>query len=333
MAWVVSILQEKRSVNTSNKQNSDSQFRESKKCCICDLDDYRVCYEWPANFYPHDQFETASWDGRTNLPLTIVECSNCSMVYTRPSFKEQHLGLIYPDDIVPASTDSAKLLATRKWDGIISCMKRHLPQGSTVCDVGTRYGVLVKQLAEHGFSSWGVEYNAAAVSKSIELGIENVFEGTIKTIGHIREKHSIDRVNGFVLDDVLEHLVNPAEEISALAENQKSGDFIFARQMNWNSLGHKLFRKSWYYLQPGAHMYFFDPQSAKKLFDNAGYDIVEIQKAPLTENICSFRDIAVGVVKRLLGRGRRNWNVNGKEMYLNRRSKLSDMFLVVAKKR
>ena len=78
-----------------------NELRESKPCCICNADQHKEVYQWPANYYSHQEFETASWDGRQSLPLSIVKCSSCQMVYTRPSFKLESLSLVYPDDIVP----------------------------------------------------------------------------------------------------------------------------------------------------------------------------------------------------------------------------------------
>lgn len=309
-----------------------NELRESKPCCICNADQHKEVYQWPANYYSHQEFETASWDGRQSLPLSIVKCSSCQMVYTRPSFKLESLSLVYPDDIVPPEIKPDVVLKSTKWQAIIDEMKLHLPEGASACDIGTRYGVLVKQLADAGFKSWGVEYNPIAVQKSVELGVSNVFVGVIADIAKICKEQSFSNVNAFVMDDVLEHLVHPLEDLKVLASVQKSGDFVFARQMDWNSLGHKLYGKKWYYLQPGAHMYFFNADTASKLFDAAGYDIVAIRKASLKTNLRSIFQLAITRVKKLMGRGP-IWKINGKEMYLAKRGKLSDMFLVVARKR
>ena len=45
-------------------------------------------------------FETAGWDGRQHIPMTIVECRTCGLRFTCPSFKEEFLDLVYPPDVI-----------------------------------------------------------------------------------------------------------------------------------------------------------------------------------------------------------------------------------------
>jgi hypothetical protein len=138
------------------------EFLEEKKCDICGELEYKTVYQWPANYYPHDIYETASWDGRQLIDIKIVKCKNCGVLYTNPAFKELYLNLVYPDDLVEKNNlDFNELLQDKKWADIIEYIKKYLPKTtSTIVDIGARYGILVKQLELIGYkNAVGVEFN------------------------------------------------------------------------------------------------------------------------------------------------------------------------------
>lgn len=307
-------------------------IRESKPCCICDKESYQVLYQWPSNFYDHDKFETASWDGRQSINLQIVRCVNCGTVYTNPSFKAESLHLVYPEDLIQTETrDKNELLKEQKWNELIDLIIHFLPEGSTVCDVGTRYGILPEKIREKGYNTFGIELNQGAVEYAEKIGIEEVYHSDIFGINHVLNQKGIKNVNAFVLDDVLEHLVDPFKELSTLSSAQSKGDYFVLRQMDHDSWGRKIFRKNWYYYQPAAHMYFFDDKSIKALLDKVGYEVVKTIKTPPKHQLKPF----VVQILRKFGVAKYQFptQLNGKRMYLDKRFKLEDMFVVVARKK
>lgn len=306
-------------------------IREEKPCIICESSDFDKIYEWQAESYLHDKFETSSWDGRQALPLTVGKCSQCGLVYTRPSFKKDSLHLVYPDDIIPENLNVSQLMSETKWDDLIATTQSFLPSGSSICDIGTRYGVLVEKLRTKGFNAFGVELNPQAVKSAEDLGIKNVFESDIEHLEKVTSELGLDSVNGFIMDDVLEHLVNPVDEIRILSRLQASGDYLFLRQMDYDSLGRKVFRKKWYYYQPAAHMYFFDERSVKNLMEKLGYEIELIKKGSFPKHLKFF---FISILRRLgFRRFMMPYTADGKDHYLNKRYHLDDMFLVVARKK
>jgi 2-polyprenyl-3-methyl-5-hydroxy-6-metoxy-1,4-benzoquinol methylase len=241
------------------------------------------------------------------------------------------LDLVYPEDLIDSENrDKDELMKEKKWDGLIKKLSLFLSPNSTICDVGARYGVLVQKLDDFGFNSFGIELNKGAVNYSKKVGIENVFHSDILGIKSVVDKLKFESVNAFIMDDVLEHLVDPYVELSTLSKYQKSGDFLFLRQMDHNSPGRYLFRKNWYLYQPAAHMFFFDDSSISRLLKKVGYDVVATYKTPLLGQIKPF------IVQMLRYLGIKKYLMplqkNGKQMYLDKRGRLEDMFLVVAKK-
>lgn len=311
-------------------------FREFVSCRLCGADDYEIAYEWPANYYDHSKYETASWDGRKEISLRICKCKKCRLPYTNPSFKEEYLGLVYPDDLIPShesintKDDFIGLLNLEKYEDLYSSIKKFISKKDTILDIGTRYGGLPYYLRSLGFSSFGLELNDSAVELAKKNGLDYIHKGTIDDIVNFKEKVFTDSLNCIIMDDVLEHLVDPLNNILEISKFQTKGDVLIMRQMNWNGLGHKFFRKNWYYLQPAAHMSFFSPGTTKNLLEKCGYETIRVIKKNSIVNI--FRTIVRLGKKFTLGKNK--WKTeNNKLMYLQERDKMyDDMFIIIAVK-
>jgi len=311
--------------------DSCESFLEEKRCVLCGTDAYKVVYAYPPDYYAHSEYETCSWDGRAAIPLTLVQCSHCGLIYTRPSFKADALNRVYPDDIV-ADVSFASTLTLAKHRTLIEAAQRYLPGRKVLMDIGTRYGALPRAAREAGYQAYGIEYNPASVQLAASHGLDYVFQGTLDDLGAVARAIGLSSVDIVVLDDVLEHLVNPVEALERASLVQRSGDGLILRQMNWNSLGRHLFGARWYYIQPAAHMYYFDPHHVKLLLDKVGYDIVEV----LTPNIFEAIPKTLWMTLRQLLRPRLHAPgcVHGdKPLYLSRRWRgWHDLFTVVAVK-
>ena len=219
-------------------------FLESKPCAICGSGEYRVKYSWPKKFYNREKYETCSWDGRQDIPLQIVSCTSCGFIYTNPSFKEKNLELIYPGDIIDKTLSPENLFnpKNKKFNSILKIAKQYKKSG-VLMDIGTRFGALPKIATDrYGYQGYGIEYNPASVEYGKKY-FSNIYEGTITTLLGLTKK--LKRPEIIVMDDVLEHLVYPNRDFDIIQTIQTKGDIIIMRQMDYNSLGRKLFGKSW----------------------------------------------------------------------------------------
>ncbi len=308
-------------------------FLEEKPCPICEDDDSSVVDEFPPEHYPHAEYETASWDGRQRIPLTIVRCASCSLVYSRPSFRVDHLNLIYPDDLVDDPPPLERLFRRGhpKHAPLARLVSRTMPVGARVVDLGSRFGVFPWILRESfGVDAYGIELNAASVAWGQER-FDGIIQGSIEDLPAIAAEKSWDRIHAFTLDDVLEHLVNPRETLDALAGFQAPGDRLILRQMDVSGLGHRLYGEDWYYLQPAAHMYYFDEKTASALLDQCGYDVLEVVRVSALRNLVETlaRDVSMRI-RRTLRRRR----PGERPLYLTQRKRAEDdMFMVVGQRR
>lgn len=255
-----------------------NDMREQKRCTVCGENTHITLYSWEPNFYDHEKFETCSWDGRQSLSLTIVQCTNCAHVYTSPAFRPVDLGLVYPADIVPDDTDSVwKNLTAKKYVEFAHTVAKFFPRGSVVCDVGTRYGGLPKQLINFEMQAFGLEYNTMAVERALQFA-NPVAQGTVDDIESAAKSFGYSQIDVVTMDDVSEHLAYPDKDFRHIFNTLRSGGGLVTRQMNIDSVGHKLYRRDWYYLQPAAHMNYFSPSTLGRLLETIGFKVIAVEK-------------------------------------------------------
>lgn len=317
--------------------SAPASFLESRPCPVCDARDAEPVVTFPADHYDHERFETASWDGRQSVAMHIVRC-RCGLVRTDPAFREDHLGLVYPQDLVDVGMSERQLdrlfsvAHQRKFAHMASHVGRFLQTGATVVDIGARYGAFAHIARElGGFDAWGLEYNPAAVAVGRKR-FDRLWQGLISDLPARMEAAGLDAVDGFVLDDVLEHLPHPNRDLATLARSQRSGGFVFLRQMDMASLGRRRFGDQWYYLQPAAHMFYFDEASVTALLARHGYEVVDVQRPHPTST-------AARTYASLPGQWLKRWRARRapagrRPSYLTQRFKgADDMFLVTARLR
>jgi 2-polyprenyl-3-methyl-5-hydroxy-6-metoxy-1,4-benzoquinol methylase len=292
-------------------------------------------YAYPADYYDHARWETASWDGRVSAALSIVRCSKCALMYSRPSFRENALGHVYPQDLVdPELSFERALTATRGKHKKMLAELAPLRTSGSLCDIGTRYGVLPHLARAAGFDGFGIEYNAASVRVATAANVP-VYQGSVQDLPRVLKERGQTHVDVFVLDDVLEHLVDPESALRTLRSCQQPGGLLMLQQMDLDSLGHRLFQRHWYYLQPAAHMFYFSERTLRALLDRVGYDVQRVVRPALLRNLRRTMSRTLpGAALKLARAGARGKHADRKPSYLTCRFRSADdMFLVIAQKR
>lgn len=170
-----------------------------------------------------------------------------------------------------------------------------------------------------------------------------VFQGTVEQMSKIRNEGGYSSVDVITMDDVSEHLTHPDMDFRALFDILPPGGILITRQMNVASLGHRLYGRNWYYLQPAAHMNYFSPRTLGQLLSQIGFQMVSVDEPHTLPLI--FRTLYVPFRKRLRsflwkiratpfkGPKKVDNKTATKPLYLVKRKKTSgDLFTMVCRK-
>jgi hypothetical protein len=176
---------------------------------------------------------------------------------------------VYSDKLDPWSSHSQ-----------ITSMLEGLPEGSRVLDIGTASGTLARMCSNRGYVMRGIEPVIDWVDRDL---YSEIFIGTLEqTPDTFLEGHS-----AVVCGDVLEHLVNPEEQLKRLVDIQPSGCIFIISVPNvaniWVRMNLLLGRFD--YSDRGildrTHLHFYTRKTFNGLLKSSGLTINELTFTPI----------------------------------------------------
>jgi 2-polyprenyl-3-methyl-5-hydroxy-6-metoxy-1,4-benzoquinol methylase len=150
-----------------------------------------------------------------------------------------------------------------------------------ILEVGCGDGIFAESV-KNKFNAevWGVELSEDAAKKA-EKVIDKVFTGDIIELVNTLPANYFDCI---VINDVLEHILDPFKLLSKIKSLIKNNGYIVSSIPNVRYIGNLeelLLKKDWQYKDDGildiTHFRFFTKKSIERMFTNAGYKIVSIE--------------------------------------------------------
>ena len=191
----------------------------------------------------------------------LKQCKVCSFVSTDPLPSVEKLGQYYDQDYwQPGNGRTGSLLNLLykfRMSGILSDLKKFVPQKGRILDWGAGDGKLVQLLEKEGFVSFGIDIYSA------DLNQINLFNATIEDAPF--ENEFFDAITCF---HVLEHIHRPILSIKSAFQLLKPDGILVLEVPNIASLGFRLFKKDWYPLDIPIHLNHFNPRVMLRIFEN-----------------------------------------------------------------
>ena len=215
---------------------------ETVHCSLCGSENYSIWIH-----------STSAKD--TSALFDIVECNSCGFKFTnpRPTYNEisRYYGENYYSHRVPA--------------------RRLVRQGGsqenkpTFLDYGCGAGHKMIQKINEGFEAFGVEIDEKSQNIGAVLGL-NILKSSKDKIDFTGE--FFDEIH---INNVLEHLHNPAAILSEAYRCLKSGGRLWAEVPNIESYDAKLYGAFWRHLDVPLHLNHFGPKTLESLFQHCGF--------------------------------------------------------------
>lgn len=160
-----------------------------------------------------------------------------------------------------------------------------------VLEVGCGEGKFSSFLVERGIETWAIEPNPQSAS-SARNKLHKVFTGSIdEKLSELPENY-FDVV---VMNDVLEHLTEPWEDIQKLKSKLKDQGVFVSSIPNVRyakNLFNVLFKKDWKYTDDRildiTHYRFFTKKSIRRLFEENGYKVQKMKGINRTKSFAFF---------------------------------------------
>jgi 2-polyprenyl-3-methyl-5-hydroxy-6-metoxy-1,4-benzoquinol methylase len=142
-------------------------------------------------------------------------------------------------------------------------------QKGNVLDIGCSSGILLGLLKDKGYDVSGIEPNVKAYNHGkIKFG-KHIYHGTLDTY---KTNKKFDVI---ILSHVLEHVLNPPQEIVLIKKILARGGIVLIGIPNTRNIIFALRKKYWEYLRPNEHIWHFSDTYLITLLKRNGFHILE----------------------------------------------------------
>jgi SAM-dependent methyltransferase len=195
-------------------------------------------------------------------------CGGCGLQYVEPTPSSEqlahHYNTSYTVDFAAYTEhmDDTRLDELESWQS-----------PGRLLEVGASYGHWLALARERGWEPTGVELSAEAAKYAREkVGVDvitsNLLDATLP-----------GPFDAVVMWHVLEHTREPNRELERAAELLRVGGVLGLRVPNGSSFGLRFAGAEWPWMDPPAHLWFFDRSNLTKLLGRCGFDVLAISTA------------------------------------------------------
>ena len=204
---------------------------------------------------------------------SLLKCLNCGLVYIDhlPQKKQEINERLYSSEEFKKRYFKGKLFLKRWFNGKLKNIEKLMPGKGRVLDIGCSYGFFLEAAQKRGWDIYGVEMNPIAGDYLSGKFGDKVFIGRLEDSGFHPNFFDV-----ITLWDVLEHIDNPLQFLGKCKALLKKGGFICIQAPNIDSFIARKKGKDWDWLNPGDHLYYFNPSTLAKLIEAVGLDVVKV---------------------------------------------------------
>ncbi len=232
------------------------------------------------------RFEAVDRLHRTPGRFTVVVCATCASGCTTPVVAAAELGAYYPAGYGPHADPSNRFVrllsyTIRTWQSRQAL--RGFPLGALIAagpgrgvDIGCGRGDLAASLIAHGWQMTGVEPSPLASQNARARGVD-VRVGTISDVE--LEPGGYDAA---VFQHSLEHTADPLADLARVREALRRRALVAVTVPNFANWQARWLRSRWYHLDVPRHRVHFTAEGLRRLFDRAGFELIELNTSTST---------------------------------------------------
>ena len=190
---------------------------------------------------------------RTGLPLEIVRCRSCQLVFLskQPEGFEAALYAYYKERMTWSRDELYSELTTQRYMDLIRGFEKRV-SGRKAIDVGCGQGQFVEAMQRSGWNILGIDMSEPAIDVCCRFGLParvlDVFSSEL-------EPGSFDLVTMF---EVIEHVSQPARFIRRAYELLRPGGVFYLTTPNFDCLDRRILGVEWSVIH-SEHLIYFTP--------------------------------------------------------------------------
>lgn len=243
------------------------------RCDLCGSNNYKVIYRTDSAEVTAKTENYKITDHSPGMPLRVVKCQKCGLIYTdpRPLTKNLINNYIEMVDSEYTEEEHGRRISAR---ATLKMLKKFKKKGRLL-DIGCATGFLLDEARKDGWEIYGVELSKWAVDfAKKQLGIETIFNGVLKDASY--PDNYFDAV---ILKDAIEHLPDPKDTLIEIRRILKANGIICINTPAIDSFISRILKAKWWGVKQ-LHLYYFTRQTLKKMLSAAGFVTVKFKSYP-----------------------------------------------------
>jgi SAM-dependent methyltransferase len=229
--------------------------------------------------------------------FNILECPNCSIVYTDVQVTAGYFKKYYPCDYYPATASNISIrclessLASLSFKFHLGLIKRYAPRASKILEIGCARGEFLRRLPA-AYKKFGIEINDDFAGYLRE-NCKDISVSSVKIGSGVRPFPG-QTFECIILWEVFEHIDNPVAFIKEISLMLSEHGIIILEMPNRNSLGFLFTGSDWFHIDTPRHIFFYSKRSLQNMLQTCGLSIVGFGSNPVDY----VQDLAMSFLNR-----------------------------------
>ena len=254
----------------------------------------------------------------------LVQCQNCGLIYVSPRpdpvelyalygesyFRNDESGVVGYTNYLRDEANIRKSFTRR-----LKRLERFVQPGRLL-DVGCATGFFLSEAHSRGWQVQGLDISSFAVQYTRDRFGFAVQSGSLLEMEYPRNSYDL-----VTLWDVIEHVPDPKEYVMRIAELLKPGGLFVLATPDINSIPAHLTGKRWVgYKLSEEHVYYFAPQTLKRLINDAGMEVIDqyhVGKYVTVSLFLNRLSMYSPLLARLGGWVERRFHLSERSVYVN----------------
>lgn len=218
---------------------------------------------------------------KMRIPLSIVKCSHCCLLYAHPIPTEIELEKIYSQSYFHCASPieggyenyvQDELVIKKTFAGRLRIFLPFISKAATpaVLDIGCATGVFLDVMRERGWQTFGLEISDFAATIAQKKGFSVTREKLEKS------KLPSESFDLITMWDVIEHVADPLRTLQTCNRLLKPKGCLVLTTPDASSLLARITGNYWMGFRPvGEHVYFFGRETLKQYLEKCGFEVVQ----------------------------------------------------------